>query len=266
LRALAELYHAVGRHDHARQLEDEAQQLQQRFDKKFWVPNMGYYAMALDAEGRPLQVLSSDPGQCLWTGIAAPEHRPAVVNKLTGPDLFSGWGIRTLGRNERAYDPFSYHRGSVWPHDTSFAIAGMALGGFDDAAWMVADGLIAAADRLPDRRLPELFAGVERPASADRPLPYPLACAPQAWAAGAPWYILQSLLGLAIDGVNKTIHVRRAPKALGRVTIQSLRVTEGTIGIVVDEDGVRATELPPGWNITTVSPDPSPRRAPQKGG
>jgi DNA-binding LacI/PurR family transcriptional regulator/glycogen debranching enzyme len=252
LLAMAEIYRAMHRDDEAETLTREAMALHRRFHECFWSPRLSYYAMAIDGHGQRLDVLSSDPGQCLWTGIIPEAYRGHVVKRLTGPDLWSGWGIRTLGAQERTYDPFSYHRGSIWPHDTSLAVAGMAQAGFDDEAYRTAAGLIDAAMGLPDQRLPELFAGVGRGPTRDRPLPYPLACAPQAWAAGAPWLLLQSLLGLEIDAVNRVLRVRRAPRSLGRVTIRSLRVKEGQIGIVVDAENVSVEDLPPGWRVDRV--------------
>jgi glycogen debranching enzyme/DNA-binding LacI/PurR family transcriptional regulator len=253
LHAMAEVYRVRGEDERARSLVERARTLAGRFDRHFWMESQHYYAMAIDGHGRPLEVLSSDPGQCLWTGIVPPSRADAVVHRLMNADLFSGWGIRTLGAGEAAYDPFSYHRGTVWPHDTALVAAGMAGLGFHREALSVAMGLIAAADRFPDQRLPELFAGVPRGSEHDRPVPYPLACAPQAWAAGAPWHLLQVLLGLSIDAVTKTVHVHRAPQELGRVVFDALRVAEGTLKLTVDPGGAELLDAPAGWALVETT-------------
>jgi glycogen debranching enzyme len=193
---LADLYHALGRRAEAADLRRRAAELRERFDAAFWMPDEGCYALALDGAKRQVDAVSSNAGQCLWAGIVPPERAPTLARRLLADDLWSGWGIRTLSTRMAAYNPISYHNGSVWPHDTSLIAAGLARYGFADEAVRVIDGLLAAAERFPEYRLPELFAGYpRRPYGV--PVEYPDANAPQAWAAGAVVLMAQTLLGLA---------------------------------------------------------------------
>lgn len=247
LYAMADMEEAVGDAVVGMEHRKTADRLQETFHQGFWMAEQRYYAMAVDRYGKRLEVASSDPGQCLWTGIVPPDVQGAVVDRLMQPDLFSGWGIRTLGMGERAYDPYSYHRGSVWPHDTSLVVAGMAQCGFLKEAATVASGLVDAAHDFPDQRLPELFSGIARDGAESRPLPYPYACAPQAWAAGAPWLMLKSLLRLEIDGVHRILTLGTAPAQLGSVAIRGLTVDGGEFDLDIDQHTVHVLRQPEGW-------------------
>lgn len=152
------------------------------FYRQFWLPERGTYAMALDADMQPLRVLSSDPGHLLWTGIVPPDIAPTLVATLMGSDLWSGWGLRTLGSREVAYNPVSYHNGSVWPHDTGIFAMGLARYGFEPELQRVAHALLDLAAASPGRQMPELISGFDR-AEHGEPVPYLHANAPQAWAA-----------------------------------------------------------------------------------
>ncbi len=251
--AMAELYAYVGNEGARQRLLAETATLQARFQRAFWMADREYYAMAVDGEGKPLDVLSSDPGQCLWTGIIPPAFRPQLIERLLSPELFTGWGIRTLAEREVAYDPFSYHRGSVWPHDTALIVAGLARSGAAEAAWKVASGLLDAAARLPHHRLPELFSGMPRQGDG-APLPYPSACAPQAWAAGAPWLILQSLLGLHVDARQRSIMLSPVPQLPWKISVRGLQVPGGTVSVEADGSSVRVVELPAGWTASATRP------------
>jgi glycogen debranching enzyme len=165
-------------------LRERAQQLQATFHALFWLDDLQTYAMALDADQAPLKVLSSDPGHLLWTGIAPQAFASLLAATLMGPELWSGWGVRTLGANERAYNPVSYHNGSVWPHDTALFALGLHRYGFLDQARLVAQALIDLAEHSPGRHAPELISGYGRH-EFPAPVPYPHANAPQAWAAAA---------------------------------------------------------------------------------
>ncbi len=246
--SMAELYDYLGNDGARRRLLAETARLQEEFQRAFWMADREYYAMAVDGAGKPLDVLSSDPGQCLWTGIIPEEFRPRVIERLLARELFTGWGIRTLAEGEAAYDPFSYHRGSVWPHDTALIVAGLARSGAADAVWQVAGGLLEAAARLPQYRLPELFSGMPRQADG-APLPYPGACAPQAWAAGAPWLILQSLLGLQIDARERSVTLSPVAHQPLNISIRGLEVPGGTVSVQADGLGARVVELPAGWMV-----------------
>jgi glycogen debranching enzyme len=182
----------------ADRLEAEAEQLRRRFDDAFWIDDRsGYYALALDREKRPVDSLTSNVGHLLWSGIVPPERVDAVVDQLMGPELWSGWGIRTMSSEDAAYNPLSYHNGTVWPHDNSLIAWGLAR----QARWAdvhrVAYRMLVAAAHF-GWQLPEVFAGLPR-ADTRFPIPYPTASRPQAWAAGTPILLLQLLLGLQPD-------------------------------------------------------------------
>lgn len=260
---MAELFDFLGECERAEQLRQEAAQLQDRFHTVFWMQDRQYYAMAVDSLGQRLDVLSSDAGQCLWTGIIPQPYRGVVVSGLMAPQLFSGWGIRTLAAGEAAYDPFSYHRGSVWPHDTSLIVAGMAESDFTSEAAVIAKGLMDAAAWFPGRRLPELFSGVPR--EEGPPVPYPEACAPQAWAAAAPLLLVQSLLGLRVDAVTRKITMNPViPEEVGWIRVSHLSLSFGEWFSFRAQPGrVWVEELPASWKLTVggaevVWPEASP--------
>jgi glycogen debranching enzyme len=168
--------------------------LAERFEAAFWCEDIGTYALALDGQKRPCRVRTSNAGQVLFSGIAAPEHAEQVTRDLMRPSFFSGWGIRTVAREERRYNPMSYHNGSVWPHDNALIAAGFARYGHKNAIDRVFKGLFDAASYMDLRRLPELYCGFQRGRQRG-PTLYPVACSPQAWAAGTPLMLLQSSLG-----------------------------------------------------------------------
>ena len=176
----------------------KAQHLKEQFNEAFWMPEHGYYAMALDGRKRQVDSIASNAGHCLWSGIVDEAKAGSVVERLMAPDMFSGWGIRTLSTEMGRYNPLSYHNGSVWPHDNSLIAAGMAQYGYFREANAVAMALIDAA-AFPDYRLPELFAGYPR-REHSFPVPYPAANVPQAWACGALVYLLEPLLGVLPAG------------------------------------------------------------------
>lgn len=182
----------------ADQLEEQAADLKTRFNRDFWLPDRGYYALALDGEKRPVDSLTSNIGHLLWSGIVDEDKVPRVVELLMGERLYSGWGIRTFATGQTGYNPIGYHLGTVWPHDTAFTVLALAQHGYPAEAAQVAMGLLEAAELLGDR-LPEAFAGFARRETAF-PAEYPTACRPQAWASGAPLLLIRALLGLEPDG------------------------------------------------------------------
>lgn len=184
-RSAAALYRQLGEDDTAQDWDQRAAQLRERFQTVFWWPERNYYVHGLNGDKRPLKVLVSNPAHTLWTGIIPPEHAAQVGRTALGPELWSGWGIRTLGRTEIRYNPVSYHNGSVWPHDTAAAALGMQRYGLHAEAAQVARALFDAARVAPDRRLSELFAGFPREPGTP-PVPYPAACHPQGWDAAVP--------------------------------------------------------------------------------
>jgi glycogen debranching enzyme len=178
----------------ADRLEADADKLQRRFDSEFWLADSGYYALALDGEKNPVRSLTSNIGHLLWSGIVPMERVGSLVTHLSGEQLFSGWGIRTLAEGQPVYNPIEYHNGTVWPHDTAIIAAGLARYGRRDEANRLAVALLEAAKHV-GYRLPEAFAGYPRRAT-EVPVVYPTACSPQAWATGAPLQLLRVLLGL----------------------------------------------------------------------
>lgn len=201
---MAELYAARGDAPRAAALRASASELRERFAEAFWLPGSATFALALDGAKRPVDAVASNAGHCLWSGIARPEHAALLAERLLEDDLFSGWGIRTLSTRMARYNPISYHNGSVWPHDTALIAEGLRRYGYGDRAAVLLRGLIDAAIRLPEHRLPELFAGYAR-VSSGSPVPYPDASAPQAWAAGAIILavdLLRHIEGEADDGTR----------------------------------------------------------------
>jgi glycogen debranching enzyme len=192
-RAAAGFHRRLGDGDEADRWLERAERLKERFHAAFWLEDLGTYALALDGAKRPLAVKSSDAGQLLWTGIVPERVAGRLVTTLFDEDSFSGWGFRTLGARERRYNPVSYHNGSVWPHDTALIAAGLERYGFHEEARRVARAMLELADSQPDRRLPELVAGYPR--RQEPPVPYPVACRPQAWDAAAAVYLSRLLDG-----------------------------------------------------------------------
>ncbi|HEU5074307.1 MAG TPA: amylo-alpha-1,6-glucosidase, partial [Polyangiaceae bacterium] len=233
-RGAAEIFEALGRHDDARLERTRADELRAAFDASFWCDEIGMYALALDRDKRPCKVRTSNPGHCLLTDIALPERVPELCRQFTAPDMFSGWGVRTLSSSEKRYNPMSYHNGSVWPHDTAIAAAGLARYGQCDAALSIVNGLLALSRHVPLYRLPELLCGFSR-IPGEGPTLYPVACSPQAWAAAAPFLALQAMLGLDIDARRSCVTFRnpRLPDNLRELTLSDLAVGKHRIDVEI---------------------------------
>ena len=228
----AALARALGDEPRALEEERKAEALAEAFDRAFWCDDLGTYALALDGKKRPCRVRSSNAGHCLFAGIARPERAARVAEELMSPAQFSGWGIRTLAAGEGRYNPMSYHNGSVWPHDNAIAAAGLSRYGFSRDALRVLSGLFDASQHVDLHRLPELLCGFER-RNAEGPTLYPVACSPQAWAAGAPFLLLQSILGLRIDGARRRVILERPvlPPFLHDLVIRNLRVNDARVDL-----------------------------------
>jgi len=233
-----ELGDTNGAHDWAQRAAD----LKSRFDAAFWITELGRYAVALDRDKRQVDALASNIGHCLWTGIVDPRRAGVVAQQLMSSELFSGWGIRTLGSGMGAYDPLSYHNGSVWPHDTALCAAGLARYGFREEAGLLAGALFDAAEHF-GHRLPELFGGFARE-QVPVPVPYPAACSPQAWAAAAPVELVRTLLGLDVG--SDDLHADAAVPARFRpLRVDNLEVRGRRYSVEVDRggrSGVRAMD------------------------
>ena len=217
----------------ASRLEADAELLRQRFEAAFWSDDLACYAMALDGEKRQADAMGSNAGHCLWSGIASPEHANRVVDRLMAPDMFSGWGIRTYAAGQAGYNPIGYHTGTVWPHDVSLIAAGFKRYGRHEEANRLVGRIFEAAQHFADFRLPELFCGFDRDHSP-LPVPYPVACAPQAWAAGSTFLFLETMLGLRPHADKRELELERPelPEWLQKVTVSNLRVGDGTIDLL----------------------------------
>lgn len=228
---------------------ERAASLRAAFNRTFWLPERGWYALALDGGKRPVDALASNIGHCLWTGIVDEDHAGAVAEALLAPEMFTGWGVRTLATTMASYNPLSYHNGSVWPHDNAIAAAGLTRYGFVEPAERIISGTIAAADSF-DGRLPELFAGLDRD-ELPVPVSYPASCSPQAWSAAAPLLLLRSLLRLEPDLPRGRLQIAATlPPDAGPLTVRGVRLGSGRIDIVVAADGQVTVEgLPAGVRV-----------------
>ncbi len=195
---MASLARFLGKDDLASRFRKEALELRSRFTEKFWDSAGQYFYLALDGELKPCAVKSSNMGHCLWSQICTPEQARAVTRHLMSDAMFSGFGVRTLAKGEVSYNPLSYHNGSVWPHDNSMILEGLRLYGHLPALETLSLGLIGVLEASDDYRLPELFCGFRRRGN-EPPIPYEVACKPQAWAAGSVFLMLKSMLGLSTD-------------------------------------------------------------------
>ncbi|MEZ2392183.1 glycogen debranching N-terminal domain-containing protein [bacterium RCC_150] len=209
---------------------DRAAQLKRQFNEQFWLPDRGYYAVALDGRKQPVDACTSNMGHCLFFGLIDEDKAPIVAERLMSAEMFSGWGVRTLASDMGAYNPASYHNGSVWPHDNAIMVSGLVRYGLIEQAQRIATALFEAAE-CSEGRLPELFCGFSRE-QFDEPVPYPTACSPQAWSATTPIMLVKSLMGYHADVARGGVwldpvfpasygdlHITNAPMANGRITI-----------------------------------------------
>ncbi|HEY6793497.1 MAG TPA: glycogen debranching N-terminal domain-containing protein [Kineosporiaceae bacterium] len=243
--ARARLAQAEGHGELAQEWAERAEKLKSVFNNAFWLPDRGYFAIALDGDKRPVDALASNIAHCLWTGIVDDDKAESVVRHLMSPEMFSGWGIRTLASSMGAYNPMSYHNGSVWPHDNAIAVAGLVRYGFVSEAQTVAMAILDAAETFGGR-LPELFCGFER----DRftaPVGYPTSCAPQAWAAATPMSLLRSLLRLEPSLPEGRLTVAPVvPESLLPLRIENLRLGDGVLSLDLRPEGNSIRQAPDG--------------------
>ncbi len=239
-RALAPVFSALSDEEKAARLLREARALRRRFNRDFWLEDEQFLALARDGDNRPCAVITSNPGHALWSGIAYRERAARVVERLLRNDMFSGWGIRTLSTGSVRYNPIGYHLGTVWPHDNAIAAMGFKRYGFEDELCELATALFDASTAFPYYRLPELFGGQARSAH-HAPVPYPVACRPQAWAAGALPMMLHAVLGLRANGPAKELQVvrPRLPHWLDHVQVKGLRVGRGHVDLSFQRRGMR---------------------------
>ncbi len=237
-RAGAAMARAQGFAMRAQAWQEKAEALRLRFDAAFFDEALGGYVLALDGDKKPCRVRASNAGHALFTGIAFPERAGVVVATLMDPTFFTGWGVRTLASTESRYNPMSYHNGSIWPHDNALIAAGFARYGYRREAARIFEGVNAASTYIDLRRLPELYCGFARQPNQG-PTFYPVACAPQAWAAAAPLSMLESCLGLGFDPGAGRINFDHPvlPQFLDEVVIRRLAVAEGSIDVALQRDG-----------------------------
>jgi len=216
-------------------LETESAELQSKFEEAFWCDDLSTYALALDGHKKPCRVRASNAGHCLFTEIAGPDKARLVAHTLLSRDFFTGWGVRTVGSEEARYSPLSYHNGSVWPHDNALIASGVAKYGLRDLAGQILMGLLDASSAVDLHRLPELFCGLDR-REGEGPTLYPVACSPQAWAAGAVFLLLQACLGLSMDGCKKQILFDRPylPEGIPQLWINNLRMGRSRMDLFLE--------------------------------
>jgi len=228
---MAELFDELGQSDSARSLRVKAQALFERFNEAFWDESSRFYAYALDGDKQKVLSVASNPGHCLWSGIVPPERAGAVVQRLMAPDMWTGWGIRTLSSNHVAYNPFSYQNGSVWPHDNGLIALGLRRYGFAEAAARVAHGVSRAGSYFMQHQMPELYAGRQSDAISF-PVQYLGANVPQAWAAGSTFSFLKAILGLQPNAPGNRLYVDPAlPDWLPEIRVSDLQVGQRNFDI-----------------------------------
>jgi glycogen debranching enzyme len=223
--AVARLARVRGAHERAAGWQQRADALRAAIERHFWMPELNFYAMALDGEGVACKVRASNAGHLLFCGVPGPERAERIARQLLSQELSSGWGIRTLARGESRYNPMSYHNGSVWPHDTAICAAGIALYGGREYVVRILNEMFEAANHF-GMRLPELYCGFARVAGQG-PVAYPVACLPQAWSSACVFMLLQASLGVRIDGWRKEVHIEHPVLPL---EIESLRIRDLPVG------------------------------------
>jgi glycogen debranching enzyme len=230
---MADVYVALGDEQAAIRLANEAEELRRRFNEAFWMQDQQYFAAGLDADKRQVRTIMSNPGHGLYCGIVDDDKASPLAKRLLAPDMFSGWGIRTMARSAAAYNPMSYHNGSVWPHDNALIAAGLKRYGYARSTNRVATALFDAAIQADYLRLPELFCGFTR-RTPNRPVSYPIACSPQAWAAGSPFLLLQGMLGISARAHEHLLTVNKPhlPTWLNTVEVRNLSVGDSRISLV----------------------------------
>jgi glycogen debranching enzyme len=231
------------------ELEARASELQRRFNRDFWNAREAFIAQALDGGKRRVDAVTSNPGHCLWSGILSPASARAVATRLVAPDLFSGWGIRTLSTRAINYQPRSYHNGSVWPHDNAIAAAGLRASGFPAEAELVARATLDAGMAYADRRLPELFSGAER-APGKTPEDYEASCRPQNWGAASAFSMISTLLGLEADASRGRLRIAPVDTTLWkRLEVRGLHFGGHRLDFSVEGGRVKVGSLPRGVEV-----------------
>ncbi|UVK57203.1 amylo-alpha-1,6-glucosidase [Mesorhizobium sp. AR02] len=236
---LAKLARLRGETERAESWEVRADTLRQKVERHFWIEDLSYYALALDGDGQPCKVRTSNAGHLLYVGLPSPDRARMVADQLLSASFHSGWGLRTLADDAIFFNPMSYHNGSIWPHDTAICAAGLARYGSRDSVVRLMSGTFESAVHF-NMRLPELFCGFTR-AAGEAPIAYPVACLPQAWSAGSAFMLMQSCLGLQIDGWTGEIHVTRPrlPIGIDSLVVRHLSVGQAAVDLTFQRVGDR---------------------------
>ncbi len=252
-RIMAKFAGERGEHDQAAIWCTRGDTIRDAVERRFWLEDEGFYALALDGQGVPCRVCGSNAGHLLFTGLPSAERAERVAAHLRGLPFNTGWGIRTLAKGQARFNPMSYHNGSVWPHDTALCAAGLARYGKSNDVVRLMTQMFAAAVHF-DMRLPELFCGFDRLAG-EAPTGYPVACLPQAWAAGSAFMLLQACLGVTVDGRHGEVHIDRPrlPNGIDRLTLRHLAVGEVTVDLTFQRIGDRVTVFPDGHHASPVA-------------
>ena len=231
--SLAEIAGRLSKHDLRDHLREEARTLKANFERDFWLKKEKMLALALDGDKRPCAVMASNGAHCLAAGLLDGDRAAMLSERLLAEDMFSGWGVRTLSSRERRYNPMSYHNGSVWPHDNAMAAWGLATAGRNDGAVKIMTGLFDAAAGLNNESLPELFCGFSREPSLG-PVPYPVACHPQAWSAASVFLLIQAILGIEVRGFERRIVMRSPmmPDWLEWIRFDDLRLGKSSLSFI----------------------------------
>ncbi|MBD2036320.1 amylo-alpha-1,6-glucosidase [Leptolyngbya sp. FACHB-321] len=235
---LAQIARMKKRIDLADRWEEEARDLKNRFNDDFWMEDQDFCALALDGDGKPVDSITSNPGHCLNLGILTPEKAYSVAERLRAPDMFNGWGIRTLSSLSPAYNPMGYHIGSVWPHDNALTAIGLRSLGLIDQALEVAKGILDMTKRQPYQRPPELFCGYDR-IEDNAPVQYPVACSPQAWATGSVFQLIQMIVNLVPDAPGNYLRIidPALPESINYLSLQNLRVGPTLLDLEFERSG-----------------------------
>ena len=233
-RGAAKLAKLRGDLQQSRDWRTRAARLLSHFDRAFWCEDLKTFALALDGEKRPCCVRTSNAGHALFSGIAKPARARALADVLMDDAMFAGWGVRTVAAGEARYNPMSYHNGSVWPHDNALVAAGLGRYGFTSEATRIMSGMLDLSQSVDGYRLPELICGFHR-RRGESPTLYPVACAPQSWAAGAAYMLLAACLGLEIDGASRRLSFRRAmlPDRIEWIRLTNLSVGDGNVDLLL---------------------------------
>ena len=254
----AKLARVLGYTTIAKRLEKQAEELKIKFNEIFWDDELGTYVLALDGDKKACRVVASNAGHTLITSIAGEEKAKRVADRLLRDDMFTGWGIQTLGKNEKRYNPMSYHNGSVWPHDVAIIARGFSKYGLASETLQLTNALFDASLFIEQQRLPELFCGFER-RKGEGPTNYPVACSPQAWSVAAVFMLLESCLHIDIYAEQKKVYFYKPamPRGIDELEIKGLKLGDGYADLVLynqdDLVGMKVKSCPKGWQVLVIT-------------